>query len=54
MFIIKNFYNYIIHHLHQHPMNLLEYVYLYCNTILPQHQTTVDQLEGMITVEDRP
>lgn len=29
-------------------------VYLYCNTILPQHQTTVDQLEGMITVEDRP
>lgn len=29
-------------------------VYLYCNTILPQHQTIVDQLEGMIAIEDRP
>lgn len=29
-------------------------VYLYCNTILPQHQAIVDQLQGVITIEDRP
>lgn len=29
-------------------------VYLYCNKILPQHQSIVEQLEGMITVQDRP
>jgi hypothetical protein len=29
-------------------------VYLYCNQILPQHQAVVDQLQGVITIEDRP
>lgn len=29
-------------------------VYLYCNTILPEHQQLVDDLQGTITVEDRP
>ena len=29
-------------------------VYLYCNTILPQHQAIVDQLQGVITIENRP
>lgn len=29
-------------------------VYLYCNTILPEHQTILDQLQGVITVENRP
>jgi len=29
-------------------------VQLYCNEILPQHQAIVDQLEGMIFVQDRP
>jgi hypothetical protein len=28
--------------------------YLYCNTILPEHQQIVDQLQGVITIEDRP
>jgi hypothetical protein len=31
-----------------------DFVYLYCNQILPQHQTVVDQLQGVITIEDRP
>lgn len=29
-------------------------VELYCNVILPEHQVIVDQLEGVITIEDRP
>jgi hypothetical protein len=29
-------------------------VYLYCNTILPEHQQVVDNLQGIITIEDRP
>jgi hypothetical protein len=29
-------------------------VQLYCNEILPQHQAIVDQLEGLIFVQDRP
>ena len=29
-------------------------VYLYCNTILPEHQQVVDDLQGVISVEDRP
>jgi hypothetical protein len=31
-----------------------DFVYLYCNQILPQHQAVVDQLQGVITIEDRP
>jgi hypothetical protein len=31
-----------------------DFVYLYCNQILSQHQTVVDQLQGVITIEDRP
>ena len=29
-------------------------VHLYCNVILPQHQTIVDELGESVTVEDRP
>ena len=29
-------------------------VHLYCNEILPEHQAIVDQLQGIIVVEDRP
>jgi len=27
-------------------------VYLYCNTILPEHSTVISSLEGLITIED--
>lgn len=30
------------------------FVHLYCNTILPEHQTVVDSLQGQIIIEDRP
>lgn len=29
-------------------------VHLYCNVILPEHQAVVNQLNGVITIEDRP
>ncbi len=29
-------------------------VHLYCNVILPQHQTIVDELSGVIHIEDTP
>lgn len=29
-------------------------VYLYCNVILPEHQQIVNDLQGVITIEDRP
>jgi hypothetical protein len=29
-------------------------LYCYCNEILPEHQTLVDSLNGVITIEDRP
>jgi hypothetical protein len=29
-------------------------VFLYCNVILPQHQQVIDDLEGLIRIEDRP
>lgn len=29
-------------------------VQLYCNTILPEHQSIVDSLSGIINIEDRP
>ena len=29
-------------------------VHLYCNTILPEHQSVVDSLSGIVTIEDRP
>lgn len=29
-------------------------VHLYCNVILPEHQTIVDSLQGVIVIEDRP
>lgn len=29
-------------------------VYLYCNVILPEHQSVIDSLQGLITVEDKP
>ena len=29
-------------------------VHLYCNQILPQHQAIVDQLAGVITIENKP
>jgi len=35
-------------------LKLGENVNLYCNTILPEHQSIVDQLQGVITIEDRP
>jgi hypothetical protein len=31
-----------------------EYVRLYCNVILPEHQQIVDNYQGIITIEDRP
>ena len=30
------------------------YVHLYCNVTLPEHQAIIDELGEMITVEDRP
>jgi hypothetical protein len=30
------------------------YLYLYCNTILPEHQAIVDGFAGLITIEDMP
>lgn len=30
------------------------YIYLWCNEILPEHQTIVDNLQGVITIEDIP
>jgi len=29
-------------------------IYLYCNVILEEHQSVVDQFEGIITIENRP
>lgn len=29
-------------------------VHLYCNTVLPEHQAIVDDLQGIVTIEDRP
>ena len=29
-------------------------LHLYCNTILPEHQSAIDYFQGLITVEDRP
>ena len=29
-------------------------IYLYCNVILPEHQSIVDGLAGLITIEDKP
>lgn len=29
-------------------------VYLYCNVILSEHQAVIDQLDGLITIEDNP
>lgn len=29
-------------------------VYLYCNEILPEHQTIIDQLQGIISIENNP
>jgi hypothetical protein len=29
-------------------------VHLYCNEILPEHQAIVDQLQGVIVIQDRP
>jgi len=29
-------------------------VHLYCNQILPQHQSIVDQLAGLITIQEKP
>lgn len=31
-----------------------ETVYLYCNVILPDHQTIIDQLIGVISIEENP
>lgn len=31
-----------------------ESVYLYCNVILPEHQSVIDQLGGLITIENNP
>jgi hypothetical protein len=30
------------------------YIYLWCNEILPEHQTIVDNLQGIIQIQDRP
>ena len=29
-------------------------IYLYCNVILEQHQLIIDQLSGIITIEEKP
>jgi len=29
-------------------------LHLYCNTILPEHQSAIDYFQGLITIEDRP
>lgn len=31
-----------------------QYIYLYCNTILPDHQSLVTEYVGIITIEDIP
>jgi len=35
-------------------VNKITTVRLYCNSILPEHQTVVDQLQGVIVVQNRP
>jgi hypothetical protein len=29
-------------------------LHLYCNTILPEHQSAIDYFQGLITIEDKP
>jgi len=29
-------------------------LHLYCNVILPEHQSAIDYFQGLITIEDRP
>lgn len=37
------------------PVELIgDYIYLWCNEILPEHQTIVDSLNGIIVIEDKP
>jgi len=35
-------------------INKEDILYCYCNQILPEHQSLVDQLSGTITIEDKP
>jgi hypothetical protein len=38
------------------PVELIDdtYIYLWCNEILPEHQAIVDNLQGVIVIQDRP
>jgi hypothetical protein len=35
-------------------VNKNEMLYCYCNEILPEHQNLIDQLAGVITIENKP